>query len=122
MPNLQKAFASQKIFGVVGASSDPSKFGNIRGEVIENIESCKSVQEFVNIAKQKYNLDSSKVAISIVTPPRITENTIETASALGIKYFWLQPGSEPADFQDLATKFNVNIIGGGPCVLVSSAI
>jgi len=37
---------------------------------------------------------------------------------LGIKKVWLQPGAEDAECQDYADRVGIDLISGGPCVLV----
>ncbi|PVU92969.1 hypothetical protein BB561_003511 [Smittium simulii] len=139
MSSSQLAFFSSKLFAVSGASADPSKFGNIilnhylsnkykvipinpRGGKIQDLECATSIQEFIQLAKSKFNLEPNQLSLSIVTPPAISEKTIFAAIEAGIKNIWLQPGSEPSGYKEMAIKNNVSIIGGGPCVLVSSAM
>ena len=58
-------------------------------------------------------------AVSIITPPAVTEKIVAQALALGIKNIWLQPGAESAAAIAAAEAAGANVIGGGPCVLVT---
>jgi predicted CoA-binding protein len=57
-------------------------------------------------------------AISIITPPAITEGIVEEAARLGIRYLWMQPGAECIRALDLAERHGLECIAGGPCLLV----
>jgi predicted CoA-binding protein len=56
--------------------------------------------------------------LSIVTPPRITESIIEQAGELDIKHVWIQPGAESNAAIQRASELGMNVIAGGPCLLV----
>lgn len=57
-------------------------------------------------------------AVSIITPPAITEAVVEEAASLGIRYLWMQPGAENARALSLAERHGLECIAGGPCLLV----
>ena len=57
--------------------------------------------------------------LSIVTPPRVTEQVVAQAARLGIRHIWMQPGSESDRAIELAQQAGMNIICGGPCILVA---
>ncbi|ORX70987.1 NAD(P)-binding protein [Linderina pennispora] len=124
---MASGFFGSKVYAVVGASADPSKFGNRvlrwyidhnlpvipinpKATEIEGIKCAKSLSDM--------DIDHSSVSVSVITPPRITESILKEASELGIKNLWLQPGSEPAGYDQLAKELNVDAIGGGACILV----
>lgn len=123
-------FLSSKTFAVVGASVDRSKFGNkvLRKYVekgkkvfpvhpkqteIEGIE----VKQLSTIAEEnKDNLHT--VGVSIVTPPNVSLKVLKEAKDLGFSNLWLQPGAESKEVLDFATEQGLEVIAGGPCVLV----
>ena len=57
--------------------------------------------------------------MSIITPPPVTERIIAEAAALGIEHIWMQPGAESEAAIDLAQQANMNVLAGGPCILVA---
>lgn len=57
-------------------------------------------------------------AISIITPPKITEGIVEEAARLGIRHLWMQPGAESERALRLAEEHELECIAGGPCLLV----
>jgi len=123
-PQIQQ-FLSSAAFAVIGASSNPSKYGNKilkcylakdkmvfpvnpSHEMIENKKCFASIQELPNTVR----------SISIVTPPEITEKLIDIAIAKGIHNIWMQPGSESPLAVQKCIKSDINVIAHGPCILV----
>src|SRR6185503_19250056 len=49
-------------------------------------------------------------AVSIITPPEITEGIVEEAARLGIRYLWLQPGAENGRALRLAEEHELECI------------
>lgn len=112
-------------FAVVGASSDRSKFGNKvlrayleagmtaypvnpRGGEIEGVEAFTSLAD----------LPETVQGVSIITPPSVTERVVEEAAAHGAKAVWMQPGAESLDAIRKARELGLEVLAGGPCVLV----
>jgi predicted CoA-binding protein len=123
--NQIEQFLDSASFGVVGASTNRDKYGNKvvrvyqqsnrdvipvnpRAEIIEG-ESCVAA-----VADLPESVDS----ISVITPPKITEQVVEQAIAKGIKNIWMQPGAESAAAIDNGLKNGLNIIADGSCILV----
>jgi uncharacterized protein len=124
MPNDIEQFLAAPVFGVVGASTDPNKYGNKvlrcylqngrqvvpvhpREEAIEGIPCAASVAEL-----------SADAAISIITPPAVTEQVVEAAIARGIRHIWMQPGAQSPAAVAKCREHGVNVIADGSCVLV----
>ena len=57
--------------------------------------------------------------LSIITPPAVTEKLVEEAAAAGVKHVWMQPGAESRRAVDRARELGMNVISGGPCLLVA---
>jgi uncharacterized protein len=62
--------------------------------------------------------DPAAVGVSIITSPAVSVNVVREAAALGIKQLWLQPGAHNADVLAAAKDLNLQLIYGGPCLLV----
>lgn len=67
----------------------------------------------------------SETAVSIITPPKVTQKVLEEAKKLGIKAVWLQPGAFDDKVLEFAKESFEAAIGGdggrgseGWCVLV----
>jgi len=120
-------FLSEGPWAVVGASADRGKYGNKvlrayqaaglspvypvnpRGGVIEGLEA------FPDLA----SLPETPKGISIITPPDVTEAVVEEAAELGIERVWLQPGAENERTLVFAEHLELDVIAGGPCILVA---
>jgi predicted CoA-binding protein len=121
---IQK-FLSAPAFAVVGASDDPSKFGCkvYRHYLRNNLTAypvnprCKEIdgnEVFPSLSQLPVKVES----ISVITPPPVTEKIMDEAIAAGIKNVWMQPGAESRVAVEKAEKAGVNVIFGGPCILI----
>jgi predicted CoA-binding protein len=113
-------------FAVVGASTDREKYGNKvlrcyqqhgrevvpinpRGGLIEGLEARTSLGELA---------DPTSYALSVITPPAISLRVVEESAGLGIRRIWLQPGAESPPVIERAAELGIELIAGGPCLLV----
>jgi predicted CoA-binding protein len=121
-----RAFLAGGPWAVVGASTDRSKYGNKvlrcyqqngkhplypihpKESLVEGLAAFASLSATPSVAR----------AVSFITPPKITEATIEEALRLGIRHYWLQPGAESKRALALLEQHEVEPIAGGPCLLV----
>lgn len=134
MSNLNQdidQFMSAARFAVAGASDDPEKYGHKcfaallhRGYSVyplnPNAREVLGIKAYPNLAALPEPVES----LSVVTPPRVTEKLLDEAVAAGVKNIWMQPGAEPFDTASLerARAAGVNLIYGGPCLLVELAV
>ncbi|CAG8479717.1 11878_t:CDS:2 [Dentiscutata heterogama] len=109
---LIKEFFSSSNYAVVGASTDPSKYGNKKEAEIEGLSCVPNLSSLPNI-------DPNSTSISIITQPNVSKDILKEATELGISRIWLQPGAENVECQEYANKVGLQIISGGPCVLVN---
>lgn len=118
-------FFTSSAFGVAGASTNRQKYGNKvlrcylqhgksaipvnpRADEIEGIATVDSVSELPGLVN----------AISVITPPQISEQVVDQAIDKGIDNIWFQPGSESRDAVQRAKDAGLNVLAYGPCVLV----
>ena len=118
-------FLNGKPIAVAGASTNRSKYGNmvLRCLIQNNIETVPINPLADEVESQKSFKDLTEVgkpihAVSIITPPKITEQVVKEAIALGIRHIWMQPGAESQDAVSAAVDAGLNVISGGPCILV----
>lgn len=112
-------------FAVVGASANREKYGN---KVLRVYQQNKLDVVPVNPAGGEIEgltayADLPSVpgpidGVSIITPPKVTEQVVAQAISLGIKNIWMQPGAESDAAVQLAEQAGANVIAGGPCILV----
>jgi predicted CoA-binding protein len=118
-------FLSGTPHAVVGASRDRSKYGNkvLRAYVQTNravypvnplAETVEGLTAYASLA----DLPETVHGISIITPPDVTESVVKQASRLDITHVWMQPGAESDAAVECAEKHGINLIAGGPCILV----
>ena len=111
---------------VVGASRHRHKYGNqvLRAYVKQKravfavnpaADSVEGVPAFPDLA----SLPEPVHGISVITPPDVTESVVEEAIALGIGHVWMQPGAESRAAVAAARDAGLNVISGGPCILVT---
>lgn len=118
-------FLNGSPFAVVGASPRRHKYGNKvlrcyqqndrtaypinpHASEIEGLEAYASLSD----------LPESVHGISVITPPDVTEQIVEEAIELGIQQIWMQPGAESNLAVERAEQAGINVISGGPCLLV----
>lgn len=64
------------------------------------------------------NLPVSIDCVVTVTPPEITEQTMRVAGHLRVPYVWMQPGSDSTAAFNMARSFSMQVVSGGPCIMV----
>jgi predicted CoA-binding protein len=119
------SFLKAKAFGVAGASVDRAKYGNKvlrtyqqRGLEVVPIHPKEATIEGLATVPNVDGLPSGIEALSIVTPPAITEQVVQAAARRGIKHVWMQPGAESPAAIAAAQAAGMNVIADGTCLLV----
>lgn len=119
------AFLAGEPHAVVGASRDRSKIGNRvlqaylqAGRPIYPINPASPEIEGLPAFADLASLPQPIHGLSVVTPPKISELVVEQAGALGVKHIWFQPGAESEQAIARAKELGMNVISGGPCILV----
>ncbi len=118
-------FLAAPAFAVAGASTNRDKYGNKvlrcymqnnkkvipinpRAETIEGLPCVASVLD----------LPDEVASLSIITPPKITEQVVAQAAEKGIKNVWMQPGAESEAAVQFCHDNGINVIADGSCILV----
>lgn len=125
LQNKIDTFLAGQRFAVVGASQNREKYGNkvLRAyqqnkldvvPINPTADEVEGIPAVPNLSALATPVDG----ISVITPPKITEKVVQEAVDLGIKNIWLQPGAESLAAIKLAEQSDVNLISGGPCLLV----
>jgi uncharacterized protein len=102
---IQRALAS-RVWAVVGASRDPSRWGHrvlaelIRGgytvyPVNPKADEVLGLRAYASVT----DLPETPDVVELVTPPHVTEEVLRDCAARGVRLVWMQPGagSEAAD-------------------------
>lgn len=118
-------FLDCREFAVSGASTNRAKYGNKvlrcyaqNGRIVNPINPRAEEIEGLKTYSSVKDLPSNLCGLSIITPPKITEQIVEEAIAFGIKNIWMQPGAESAVAIENCLNNNINLIADGSCLLV----
>jgi uncharacterized protein len=119
------AFLAGAPHAVVGASRDRTKIGNRvlqaflqAGRPVYPVNPMSGEIEGLTAYPDLATLPSAVHGLSVVTPPHISEAVVEQAGTLGVKHIWFQPGAESEKAVRRAQELGMNVISGGPCILV----
>ncbi|KAH8804921.1 CoA binding domain-containing protein [Xylogone sp. PMI_703] len=138
-----RTFFSSPYFAVVGASSDPAKFGHkiFTWYTHHNLPVTPinpSSPEITALPPAGHDLVSystlpnisalpnpKDTGVSIITPPKVTMKVLQEAKQIGVQSVWLQPGTFDDEVLSFALKEFKGAVGGdggagyeGWCVLV----
>ena len=120
-----RAFMAGGPYAVVGASTNRDKYGNKvlrayqqHGQEVYPInpraDEIEGLKAYPSLASVPVRLR----AVSIITPPKITEQVVKEAAVAGVKSVWMQPGAESPEAIRTAENLGLEVIAGGPCYLV----
>jgi len=120
------AFLACSRFAVAGASKDRSKYGNkcLRaylqdGRNVVALHPREAEIEGVAAYATAGAVPDTPEAITVVTPPHVTEQIVEAVAAAGVRHIWMQPGAQSPEAVTRAQKLGLSVIHGGPCLLVA---
>ena len=118
----------QKCFAVTGVSRDPEKYGHIIYQKLKaagytvyainpNTDAIGSDPCYPSLDNVPGTID----CVVTVTPPTVTEKTVRDAGHLKVPFLWMQPGSDSISAYNLARALSMQVVSGGPCIMVSAA-
>lgn len=123
--NLIELFLQSPAFAVIGASSNREKYGNKvlrcylqHGKIVYPVNPHEQYIEGVAVVHSINELPKTVKSISVITPPQITEHVVTEAIKKGIEHIWMQPGAESDAAIKKGIEHGINVIAGGPCILV----
>jgi len=112
----------RKIWAVVGVSADKSKFGykvyvklKKAGYTVYGINPKLNELEGEKVYKELSALPQKPEVVNFVVPAAVTLNMVPECAQNGIRYAWLQPGSESPAALDLLREHEMEVLQG--CVL-----
>lgn len=99
--SLISDFVNRRVWAVVGASRDRTKYGNrifrslqTAGYVVYPVNPKGGVLEGVEVYPTLADLPEKPDVVDVVVPPQVTEEIVREAHDLGLKRIWMQPGAE----------------------------
>ena len=118
-------FLAAPAFAVVGASANTEKYGyKVFSCYLQNGRHAYPVNPNADtvlghaVYPDLGSLPEPVTAVSFITPPAVTEQVIDQAIAAGVKHVWMQPGAESDAAIRKAEAAGLNVIAGGPCILL----
>ena len=126
MPGDIKELLSHKIWAVVGVSSNSTKYGN---KVYLQLKKAGYTVYAINPGLTSIDgdpcypslsaLPTKPDAVSIIVPPKITEQVIKECIDLGIDKVWMQPGSESKEAIRNGEEHGIAVVHD-QCVLIQT--
>ena len=123
-PEMQAMLAA-KSFAVVGASRDTDKYGFL---VYRSVKAAGKTVFPVNPRAAEVDGDHCYPSLSdlpqkpevavMVVPPPMTEAAVAECARLGIRQIWMQPGAESAAAIEACRENDIEVVAGGPCLMV----
>lgn len=118
----------QRRFAVAGVSRNPEKYGYKVYKTLKaagyTVYPVNPNAEFIDSDVCYPTLDNIPDTLDVVvtvTQPEVTEEIVRAAGHLKIPYLWMQPGSESTPAFNLARANSMQIVSGGPCIMVAIA-
>jgi len=118
-------FLAENPIAVAGASTNRSKYGNMvlrcylqNGRSAIPVNPHTATVEGLTAVPTLSQCEVVPHAVSIITPPDVTESIVQEALELGIQHLWMQPGAESDAAVAACQEAGINLISGGPCLLV----
>jgi predicted CoA-binding protein len=118
-------FLASDSFAVAGASTDREKYGNKvlrcymqHGKRVVPVNPHASSVEGLASVPRVSDLPDHIQSLSVITPPRITEQVVEEAIIKGIRNIWMQPGAQSPLAVARCEEAGINLIADGSCLLV----
>jgi len=124
MESLIQEFVNQRMWAVVGASTDASKNGN---RIFRDLRKAGYAVYGVNVrggeieGQQLYrslaDLPEQPAVVDIVVPPNVTEQVVQQCAELGITRVWMQPGSESESAIGFCEGHGIQVVYG-TCAMI----
>jgi hypothetical protein len=110
-------FVNRRLWAVVGASQDRSKYGNrvfrsLRDAgytvfaVNPNIDEVEGASAYSTLA----DLPQAPEVVDIVVPPKVTEKIVKQIHELGLDRVWMQPGAESKAAIEYCQKHGIEVV------------
>lgn len=119
MEDLIEEFINQRVWAVVGASTDPDKFGNqifrdlrAAGYTVYGINPRGGEIDGQTLYSALSDLPERPAVVDLVVPPEITEEIVRQCVQLGLRRVWMQPGAESKASIGFCQEHNIRVVYG----------
>jgi len=117
--SLVPDFINQRVWAVVGASTDPSKYGNrifrdLRGAgyTVYGVNARGGEIEGQGLYASLADLPEKPAVVDTVVPPTVTEQIVRQCAELGLTRVWMQPGSESEAAVEFCGEHGIGVVYG----------
>jgi predicted CoA-binding protein len=114
---LIREFISQRVWAVVGASTNPSKYGNqvfrtLRnaGYTVYGVNARGGFVEGQRLYRSLSDLPETPAVVDTVVPPKVTEQVVQQCDKLGVTRVWMQPGSESEAAIQFCQEHDIQVV------------
>lgn len=125
MQDLIQQFVNERVWAVVGVSTDETKFGTriyrdlrAAGYEVYGINPKVSQLGEDKIYPDLASLPVKPDVVDVVVPPAAAQGVVEACAAAGVKHVWFQPGAGEPNAIRWAQEHGLAVIYGGPCAMV----
>ena len=128
MENLVRAFVDERVWAVVGVSTNPAKYGN---KIFRDLREAGYTVYGVNIrggqvdGQQLYRslakLPVKPSIVDIVLPPEQTAQIVQECVQLGLTRVWMQPGAESEEAVQLCRQHGIDVVFG-TCAMIRKRV
>jgi hypothetical protein len=115
--SLIKDLVNRRVWAVVGASQDTSKFGykvywSLRnaGYIVYPVNPRGGELEGALVYPTLADLPELPEVVDLVVPPPVTEQVVREAHQLGISRIWMQPGAESQQAIDFCREQGMSVV------------
>jgi predicted CoA-binding protein len=122
--NLIREFINERVWAVVGASTDASKYGNkifrtlrSAGYTVYGVNPRGGEIEGQELYRSLADLPEKPAVVDTVVPPHVTEQVVRQCAELGLDQVWMQPGSESQKAIELCHEHGIKVVYGA-CAMI----
>ena len=119
------AMLAAHTFAVVGASTNPEKYGHIAykalkasGKIVYPVNPRRGDIDGDPFFPSVTALPEVPAVVVAVVPPVLTEQLVAELVHVGVRNLWMQPGAESAKAVADVEAAGMDVVWGGPCIMV----
>jgi len=119
MEELIQEFINQRVWAVVGASTNPEKYGHkifrdlrAAGYIIYGVNPSGGEIDGQRLYPTLADLPEKPAVVDVVVPPQVTEEIVRQCAELGLGRVWMQPGSESEEAIRFCEEKGIKVVHG----------
>ncbi len=128
MEELIREFIDRRVWAVVGASTDPEKYGykifcSLRdaGYTVYGVNRSGGTIEGQALYRTLGDLPEKPAVVDTVVPPAVTEQVVQQCAELSIARVWMQPGSESDKAIEYCQRHGIAVVHDA-CAMVRKRV